>query len=236
MKHAVYCGTRNIYRDMETAAKSLIANSDVGKVHFLIEDPEFPTELPDIIECHDVSGQAYFPPGGANGNTPYTYMTMLRAALCHELPDLDTVLSLDTDTVCVDCASGVWEVDVDGCYLAATPESWATFRPGLFYCNTGVSLFNLKKLRDGKADEIIDVLNRHYFRWPEQDAMNYLCQGRIAHMPPIYNWCPWVIRDGYSHPRIVHYAARNDWRDEPPVVKYRDMSWDEAMEMHGLHE
>ena len=79
------------------------------------------------------------------------------------------------------------------------------------------------------------MLNRHYFRWPEQDALNYLCQGRIAHMPPIYNWCPWVIRKGYKHPRIVHYAAMNDWRGKPNVVKYRDMSWDDAMEMHAEH-
>lgn len=235
MKHAAYFGTREVYGDMETSAKSLVANSDVDKVHFFIEDAEFPHELPSIVECHDVSGQQYFEPGGANYNTPYTYMTMMRAALCHVLPDVDVVLSLDTDTVCIGDASGAWDVDVDGCYLAATPESWATFRPGLFYCNTGVSLFSLKKLRDGKADEIIDVLNRHYFRWPEQDAINYLCQGRIADMPPIYNWCPWVIQGDWKHPRIVHYAAQNDWRGKPPVVKYRETEWTEAMELHSRH-
>ena len=235
MKHAAYCGTRNVYIDMETSAKSLVANSDVDRVHFFIEDAEFPSPLPDIVECHDVSGQEYFTPGGANWSTPYTYMTMMRVALCHELPGVDMILSLDTDTVCVDYASGAWDVDVGGCYLAATPESWATFRPGLFYCNTGVSLFNLAQLRDGKADEIIGVLNSHYFRWPEQDALNYLCQGRIANMPPAYNWCPWVIRDGAKHPRIVHYAARDDWRNEASVAKYREMTWDEAMELHSKH-
>ena len=234
MKHAAYFGTREVYGDMETAAKSLIANTDVGRVHLFIEDAEFPRDLPGIIECHDVSDQAYFPPDGANWNTPYTYMTMMRAALCHVL-DVDKVLSLDTDTICIADASDVWGIDVDGFYLAATPESWATPRPGLFYCNTGVSLFNLAKLRDGKADEIIDVLNCHYFRWPEQDAINYLCQGRIAYMPPIYNWCPWVVRGDYKHPRIVHYAAQNDWHNKEPVVKYREMEWAEAMELHAQH-
>ena len=232
MKHAVYCGTREVYGDMETAAKSLIANSDVGKVHLFIADAEFPRPLPDIVECHDASGQGYFAKDGANSNTPYTYMTMLRAALCHELPELDVVLSLDTDTIAVADASEAWDIDIDGCYLAATPESWATPRPGLFYCNTGVSLFNLARLRDGKADEIIDVLNRHYFRWPEQDAINYLCQGRMAYMPPIYNWCPWVVRGDYKHPRIIHYAAMNNWRGKEPAVKYRDMPWDEVMALH----
>lgn len=233
MKHAVYCGTRNVYGDMETAAKSLVANSDVDRVHFFIEDAEFPSELPDIIECHDVSGQRFFPKGGANSDTPYTYMTMMRAALCHVLDDLDVVLSLDTDTICVEDASDVWDIDIEGRYFAASPESWALSRPGLFYCNTGVSLYNLDMLRDGKADEVIDVLNRHYFMWPEQDALNYLCQGRIACMPPAYNWCPWVMQSFTPVPRIVHYAARDDWRDEPPVRKYRGMSWREVMELHN---
>ena len=59
-KHAVYCATRNLYGDMEAAAKSLVANSDVDRVHFLIEDAAFPSELPGIIECHGVSSQEFF--------------------------------------------------------------------------------------------------------------------------------------------------------------------------------
>ena len=35
MKHAVYAATRNLYGQMELAAKSLVANSDVDVVHFL---------------------------------------------------------------------------------------------------------------------------------------------------------------------------------------------------------
>lgn len=230
-KHAVYCGTRNVYGDMETSAKSLIANSDVDVVHFLIEDAEFPHELPEIIQCHDVSGQAFFPPDGANSRSQYTYMTLMRAALCHVLPEVDTVLSLDCDTVAVGCCSDVWDIDVSGCYFAASPEKWMT-RPGVQYCNTGVSLYNLAKLRDGKADEIVEVLNGHYFRWPEQDVFNYLCQGRIAEMDSAYNYCPWVV-EPTKRVRIIHYAARNDWHDEPPVREYRATTWDEAMELHG---
>lgn len=229
MKHAVYCGTRNVYGDMETAAKSLVANTDVDVVHFLIEDAEFPNDLPGIVQVHDVSGQEFFAPDGANGATPYTYMTLMRAGLCHVL-DVDKVLSLDCDTICVEDASDVWDIDVSDSYFAATHETWSLERPGLFYCNTGVCLFNLDKLRDGKADEVIGVLNRHYFMWPEQDALNYLCQGSIAAMSPEYNWNPWVIRDRRMVPRIVHYAARNDWRDEPPVARYRGMSWRDVME------
>ena len=233
MRHAVYCATRNLYSDMETAAKSLVANSNVDKVHFLIEDAEFPTELPDRIECHDVSGQKWFKPDGANGSTRFTYMDLMRTVLCHVLPDLDKVVSLDCDTVCVGDVSPLWDIDVSCCYFAATPEKWASSRPGLDYCNIGVMVQNLDLMREcGKADEIADVLDAHYFAWPGQDAMNYLCQGFIGRVPSGYSSCPWVVDDG-SPVRIIHYAARNDWRDEPPVRKYRDMTWDEAMELHG---
>ena len=93
-------------------------------------------------------------------------------------------------------------------------------RPGTVYCNTGVALYNLAKLRDGKADEVIEVLNRQYYRWPEQDALNWLCQGRIALMDSSYNSCPWVCEPcGFTS--IIHYAARDDWRGELHVVSYQ---------------
>ena len=45
MKYAVYFGSREIYWDMATSAKSLLINSDVDKIFFLIEDDEFPYEI-----------------------------------------------------------------------------------------------------------------------------------------------------------------------------------------------
>ena len=80
-------------------------------------------------------------------------------------------------------------------------------------------------------DEIIDVLNRRYFRWPEQDVMNYLCQGRILDMPHEYNACECVR---HSYVRIRHYAAEKieEWRKDKLACQYREMSWDRALELH----
>ena len=232
MKHAAYCGTREIYDDMETAAKSLIANSDVDCVHFVIEDERFPRELPDIIKCHDMSKQTFFKKDGPNMQSQYTYMAMMRIALCHVIPEADRVLSLDADTVAVRDVSNVWDLPIDDCYLSAA-EEWDRSRDGLQYCNFGVVLYNLDKMRDGKADECIDVLNTHYFRWVEQDVGNYLCQGRIHSMPHAYNsnyftdqWAP--------DPIIKHYAgqARHQWVNNHEPTKYREMSWDEVLALN----
>lgn len=184
MKHATYCGTREVYDDMEMSAKSLVANSDVDKVWFLIEDASFPRELPGIVECVDVSGQEFFARDGPNMGSGYTYMAMLRIALCHVLPDVDKVLSLDADTVAVRDVSDVWDLPVDDCYFSAAHE-WHRSNNGLLYCNHGVVLYNLEKMRDGKADECIDVLNRRRYTWVDQDVGNYLCQGRIYDMPSV---------------------------------------------------
>ena len=231
MKHAVYCATRNLYGDMETAAKSLVANSDVDRVHFLIEDAEFPQPLPNIVECHDVSGQEYFPPNGPNARSHWTWMVLMRAVLCHVLPDVGVVLSLDCDTVCTKDVSGVWDLPIDGCYFAAAKEHHKS-RDGLLYTNFGVVLFNLDMLRDGKADEIVGVINSRRYKFPEQDGGNYLCQGRICEMPPEYNSMD--FNGKAENPRITHFAAvpKDMWRKRPEVARYRDMSWEEAMALH----
>lgn len=235
MKHAAYCGTREIYDDMEMSAKSLVANSDVDLVHFVIEDPAFPRPLPDMVICHDMSKQAYFPPDGPNMESRYTYMAMMRIALCHVLPDADRVLSLDADTVITKDVGELWELPLDDCYFAAVPE-WSRSEHGLQYCNFGVVMYNLEKLRDGKADECIEVLNRRHYPWVEQDVASYLCQGRIYELPAKFNSTWWTDQgQGKRNAAIVHYAGikRSNWASRPLAKKYRKMTWDEALELHG---
>ena len=231
MKHAVFCATRNLYEDMEAAARSLVANSDVDRVHFLVEDAVYPNPLPEIVECHDVSGQTFFPRSGPNVNTSWTWMVLMRAALCHVLEDVDVVLSLDCDAFCVRDASSAWDADLRGMYLAGVTER-AKSGPGKQYVNFGAVLFNLQKLRDGKADEIIAALNARRFEFPEQDAANQLCNGFIREVPDEFN--AMVFNARVDNPRIVHYAGvkREKWRENPEARLYIDMSWDEAMEMH----
>ena len=233
MKHAAYCGTRAIYEDMEMSAKSLIANSDVDFVHFIIEDGEFPKPLPDMVVCHDASGQEFFPEDGPNMDSRYTYMAMMRIALCRVLPDADIVLSLDSDLVAKRDVSELWYMPISDCYFSAVPE-WHRTGNGMQYCNFGVVLYNLEKMRDGKADECIEVLNRRRFSWVEQDVGNYLCQGRIHEMPATYNQNWWTDKNGTLNPHIVHYAGveRARWTVEYDALKWRATDWDEALRLH----
>lgn len=236
MKHALYSGNAAVYDDMEMSAKSLVANSDVDRIYFLIDDAEFPRELPDMIECIDVRKQKYFPKDGANIKTKFSYMSLMRAALAlmPELRNIDRIVSLDCDTVAVKNVSELWDMPVDDCYFSASSEPPRN-KNGLLYCNTGVALYNLEKLRDGKAEEVVDVLNKRAYVNIEQDVFSYLCQGRIHDMPSEYNATKWTKR--CSFPRLVHYAGiKGDvWRNYAEPHEYRNMTWDEALELHRNH-
>lgn len=229
MKAAVYTATRNLYKDMIPAIKSLLCNSDVERIYVGIEDAEFPYYLPEICQVMDLSGQKFFSEDSPNSESQYTYMAMMRVALAKILPDnLDRVLSLDVDTIVDKDISDLWDLPIDECYFAASKE----FREStdrFIYTNVGVTLFNLKKMRDGKADEVIRLLNTRYFRWLEQDALNLLCQGYIYEMPAVYN--SHYHTGNPENPKIIHHIGDNErLPDYPDVKKYAALSWDEVMQ------
>ena len=149
---AAYCGTRNLYEDMLTAAKSLIMNSSIDKIYFIIEDDKFPYLLPDCIECINISNQTYFRPDGPNFKSIFTYMALIRAALTKVLPDEDLVLSLDVDTIIDENIDELWEIDMEKYYMAAVREPKRS-TGSFLYTNFGVCLVNLKKLREVKKDD-----------------------------------------------------------------------------------
>ena len=237
-KHIVYTGSRNLYPMMEVAVKSVIANSSVTDIWLLVEDRDVYWVGPvDGVEFHvlDLRGQKWFPPNGPNMKSKFTYFALCRSVLCHILPDTaHKVLSLDVDTIAVEDIDPVWDVLPDDRYYFAASKEWHRSKHGLLYCNTGVALYNLDKLRDGKADEVVEVINRRRYPWVEQDVFNYLCQGRIYPMPPEYNYNKFTAPEGSGHgglvPKIVHYAGMQSWENQPDYRYFEGMSWKEVLE------
>lgn len=234
MKHALYSGSKNLYGDMATAVKSLIANSDVDKV-WLLTEGGYDFVLPDICEVVDVSDQQYFPADSPNMGSQFSYLSLMRAALAlmPELSGVDRILSLDVDTICCRNVSDVWDMPIDDCYFSASEEPGGTKRhKNALYCNTGVALYNLELLRDGKAQEVVDCLNWRRYPNIEQDVFSFLCQGHIHNMPSEYNATRFTKPTNVV--RICHFAGfrAEQWRLEPVVEEYRKMPWDTVMELH----
>lgn len=235
MKAAVYSGTRNLYHAMVTAAKSLVANSSVDKIYFLIEDNEFPEKLPPIIETVNVSEQKYFPRNSANYKTPFSYMSLLRVCYTKLFPDLDKILQLDVDTVVVDNIDELWGIDLSGKWFAAVEEKFSAYKPfGRLYYNIGVAMFNLKQIREEHVDDIlIRYLNTSKTPYIDQDAWNRHMAGRDVGLATRFNES---FVTGYTEsPAIVHYAGFKDWQTTTKVSrkeylkKYRELSWEDIL-------
>ena len=81
MRTAVYTGTRNVYSDMVVACKSLLYHKGADLVVFMVEDDEFPEDLPPMVKCVNVSLQEFFDRDGPNYNNRWTYMTLMKVTL-----------------------------------------------------------------------------------------------------------------------------------------------------------
>ncbi len=226
MKYAVYFGSRAIYDDMIPAVKSLLAHSDVDKVFLLIEDPVYPHPLPSCVEAIDISGLVpkIFDPNGPNYKSNWTYIGLIRAALTKVFPDIDRILSIDCDTIVIDDISELWDIDLEGCYFAAVKEPHLSNASHILYTNVGVTLFDLKKLReDKKDDELIHALDTELFWFVSQDVLNSRCVGKVKELPPMYNCCDYTVPSFQK--KIIHYAGNRYWRDYPLAKEYREMPW-----------
>ena len=232
---AVYCGTRNQYQRMVTAAKSLLYHNGADQVFFLIEDDQFPEPLPPCIECINVSNQSFFPHDGPNYNCVWSYMILLRGAFTKIFPQYDIILSLDNDTIVNGNISGLWNTDLTGFYYAAVRELHSVHERHETFYNAGVMLLNLHALRDGKDNEIIHKMNTEKHASPEQDIYSSCCSGKIKSLPPEYNSMIWNVNsEGILHSRIIHYASSKDYCYQFPVFnKFRHMPWERVLQHYN---
>ena len=217
---------------MSDSLKSLLCNTPVDKVYFLIEDDEFPFELPEIVQCINVRDQKYFPPDGPNYDNSWTWMCMIRAAYPEMFPKYSRVLSLDIDVVVKDDISDLWDYDMTDYYIAGVPEPIRQKKSGdPVYINFGVCMMNLDKLRkDGKQQEIISMLNQKKLDCPEQTAFNTACAGKILALSNEYNVTPYSHITGVPNTeRVIHYAGQKFWRYYSSVKQFANMKWKDVM-------
>lgn len=257
-KIVAYCGTRNLYPVMETAAKSLLYNTYIDNVYFFIEDDVFPTALPGVISTVNVSDQQWFDRNGPNYNTSWTYMAYTRLVITKILPDCHRILYLDTDTIVMQDISPVFEANLNGKLFGMVREDLHELqleicnafvdhgnalthfqsdsaRPAYCthpYYNSGVMLMNLDELRvTGMDDAIIHEINTVSYPYPDQDAINLLCKNRIFPLPTEYNVISAISPDfPLDQIRIKHYASDKPLWKSSLWQRYKRMSWESIME------
>ena len=229
-RYVVYAGDHRVYDMMLASSKSLLANSPVDRIFFLIEHDTFPTNLPPVYHCINVSNQSVFPNDGPNIMRWYSFMTTLRAGLTKLLPpDIDRVLWLDPDTVVVDDISDIWNTPIQSHFFAAVEEVRNhnhTLKP---YFNAGVMLMNLRNFRLTHMDDIvINEINSKHYEHLEQDALNYLCFNHIRRLPSCYSDS--FVSEPCKQPRIKHFLAYAKPQFKDAVKLYQNMSFELLMD------
>jgi len=168
----------------------------------------------------------------------YTEAASLRLLLPELLPELDRILYLDCDIVVRQDLAKLWEkTDLADNYLAAIYEAAIEGQAERFralgcdpakYFNSGFLLMNLAQMREEKVSEkLLEACRVPYLEFPDQDALNQVCQGRVLPLSPLYNsirtfFIPKYKADfvrQYSEPlweqvqreATIHYTGGKPW-------------------------
>ena len=128
----------------------------------------------------------------------YSEAASLRLLLPELLPELDRILYLDCDIVVRQDIARLWEeTRLGDNYLAAVYEAAIEGQAERFralgcdparYFNSGFLMMNLAQMREEKVSErLLEACRVPYLEFPDQDALNQVCQGRVLPLSPLYN-------------------------------------------------
>lgn len=141
---------------------------------------------------------------------------------------LDKILYLDVDLVCMGSLKGLYDEELGDNYYIAVADKGATkkdlIRLGIpenyTYINNGVTLINLKKIReDLNLQKVINLVLEQSkdLVYLEQDFMNKNFYEKIKVVSNKYNWLVKTckFKDMPYTPIIFHFAGSNKpWHDD----------------------
>ena len=225
-----FCATRNLYNKLAIIIMSLWSYNPNTIVYLCIEDDYFLPIRDDRIKVINVLKQDLdILPTNPNLKRFCTYMSLIRNYLPLILKDEDKVISIDCDVVFNGSIEEVWNWDLRDNYVAAVPEfnkQWdeETMRYNDPYVNAGFVIMNLKLMREHHiVEQLIDFMNVVPVKWPDQDALNYICRGHIMLLPFKYNST--IFTGLAERPIVIHGTPIKPWDEDEinyilPIWRY----------------
>lgn len=158
---------------------------------------------------------------GAYVDPRYSEAASYRLLLPEILQEYDTVAYIDCDVIVRNDISDLYEKTYLKNFLLAAvyeapierqAERWASIGcDPEHYFNSGFLIMNLKKMREeGTSEKLIAALKVDYLEFPDQDALNQVCQGQVFPLPPIYNSIRTFFLPQYKKDFLRHYQPE-DW-------------------------
>ena len=225
-----YVSNKKFYKYMVVSLYSLLSkNNNIDKVYLICEDDRIDDidKLRNVVDeynnvefcliCLDKFIENYLNKNSLNYNNYYSNYCFGKLLLANIISE-DKVLYLDVDTIISSDISNIWKYNIDSYYCAGVKDFAISYRGNLNelgindkYINSGVVVFNLDKIRkDGIVDRMFDVINRRKLMYPDQDALNIVCQYDILYLPNIYNvtYDVTLKMNNYSLAKIYHFAGK----------------------------
>lgn len=151
----------------------------------------------------------------------YSVAASYRLLLPEILPHYKRVMYLDCDIIVRNNIAELYHnTSLDTYYLAGVFESTLDFQipylesincnPGE-YINSGFLIMNLEKMRvDHIVPELLQKADNPKFSFPDQDALNIVCKGKILGLSPIYNSIRTYFLPQYKVDFLKYYTVQ-DW-------------------------
>ncbi len=177
----------------------------------------------------------------------YTITTYYRLFLPEIFKLVSKGLYLDSDIVLLDDVAKLYFQDIGDNYAAAVPDQSVQIYDSFIkyveevievpheqYFNAGVLLMNFKKMREEHFQkQAFDLLEKVTFKVAQdQDALNYLCKGKVKILPLEWNTMP--LGEVVKKPSLIHYNLMfKPWNLDN--IQYEEYFWKYA-ERAGVYE
>ena len=208
--------TKNYYKYLWTWLYAYTRNNYYKKIYLFIEDNKL--NLPFInIEYININ-KVPLDKNGLNYNTGYSKASLVRLYLSNFIKE-DIVLWLDIDLIVKENINELWDIDLNDYYAAGVVDLGAKtnlMTPNIdinknCYIDSGVVLFNLKKIREDKKDiELNNFVNENKLYYPDQDTINVIFKNNILLLENKYNSS--LFTGVNKNFKIYHWAgSKENW-------------------------
>ena len=153
----------------------------------------------------------------------YTEAASFRLLLPELLPEYDKILYIDCDVIVRQDVGKLYnETELGDKWLGVVFEAPIEQQAERFralgcnpnrYFNSGFLIMNLAQMRqDHVSEKLLEACRVPYLEFPDQDALNQVCQGHVLPLSPLYNGIRTFFIKKYKPDFIRQYGSEELWK------------------------
>lgn len=239
MTPLVIAFTPNYFVPAATMLQSVLASSEGTFRVICLVSEEIPARMQEKLQRlgRDRMSFEYIALGGRlkdiYTDPRYSEAASYRLLLPDLLPDYDKVVYVDCDVIVRQDLDALYRsTSLEGCYLAAVFEAPIEKQAERFaalgcrpreYFNSGFLVMNLAAMRqEGVVERLLEASKVDYLEFPDQDALNQVCMGRVRALSPLYNGIRTFFIPRYKPDFVAQYGSEALWQEvqEKATIHY----------------